>query len=264
MSRPSATLAAACWVARSRGRRPRPSGAKPAAIAPEETKMIWLPALRRSARTSTRDNSASSEIPPASEVSEDEPTLTTRRLAAGSSPRSARTGFVAATGPRTWAVPTASCAVPGRPASVVIVIAGLLLIGLGPDARLALGLEFGARCSPGVLALLVFLALLGAGGPDEFLQPQVGAAGRGEQLGAAHHGRLPVEDHAILPADDYRVPGLGAGLEQAVFDPELGQAVGQEAHGLVIVEVRLLDPALRLVPDDAEERLQVLFLAPDG
>src|SRR3954454_23009840 len=195
MSRPWPTLAAACWVARSRGRRPRPSGARPAAIAPEETKMSWLPALRRSASTSTRDSSASSEIPPASEVSEDDPTLTTRRLAVRSSPRSARTGFFADARPRTLAVPAASCAVPGRPASVVIVIVGLLLVGLGPDACLPLCLEFGARGRPGVLALLVVLALLGAGGPDEFLQPQVGAAGRGEQLGAAHHGRLPVEDH---------------------------------------------------------------------
>src|SRR4051794_30071028 len=218
--------------------------------------MSWLPALRRSANTSTRDNSASSEIPPASEVSEDEPTLTTRRLAVRSSPRSAR--------PRTVSVRPASDAIPGREASVVIVIVGLLLVGLSPDARLALGLEFGTRGGPGILALLVVLALLGAGGPDEFLQPQVGAAGRGEQLGSAHHGRLPVEDHAVLAADDDRVPGLGAGLEQAVFDPELGQAVGQETHGLIVVEVRLLDPALGFVSDDAEERLQVLLLAPDG
>src|SRR5436309_10424912 len=46
-------LAAACRVARSRGRAVRPSALSPAAIAPEETSTISTPAPRRSASTFT-------------------------------------------------------------------------------------------------------------------------------------------------------------------------------------------------------------------
>ena len=57
-SRPWPTLAAACWVARSRGRARRPSGASPAAIAPEETSTTWRPAPRRRARRARRPSAS--------------------------------------------------------------------------------------------------------------------------------------------------------------------------------------------------------------
>ena len=63
------------------GTLPRPSGASPAAMAPEDTRMISVPALRLCARASARSVRASSEIPPLMDVSEDEPTLTTMRRA---------------------------------------------------------------------------------------------------------------------------------------------------------------------------------------
>ncbi len=65
-----------------------PSGASPAAIAPEDTRMISVPALRWCARASARSVRASSEMPPLMEVSEDEPTLTTIRRAPDSTERS--------------------------------------------------------------------------------------------------------------------------------------------------------------------------------
>ena len=85
MSRPWPTLAAACWVARSLGRRVRPSGTRPDAIAPEETSTTWVPAPWRAARAAARAVIRSSAISPATVVSEDEPTLTTTRVAAAMS-----------------------------------------------------------------------------------------------------------------------------------------------------------------------------------
>src|SRR5687768_7480448 len=84
MSRPWPTLAAACWVARSRGRLASPSGARPAAIAPDETRMISVPVLRLAASASARAVSDSSEMPPLMLVSDDEPTFTTIRRALAS------------------------------------------------------------------------------------------------------------------------------------------------------------------------------------
>src|SRR2546430_3069127 len=78
MSRPCPTLAAACWVSRSRGRRARPSGARPAAIAPEETSTV---SPGRSAIASTSEPTRVRSNPPAAAVSADDPTLTTTRRA---------------------------------------------------------------------------------------------------------------------------------------------------------------------------------------
>src|SRR2546430_8348963 len=78
MSRPCPTLAAACWVARSRGRRARPSGAGPAAIAPEEPSTV---SPGRSAIASTSEPTRVRSSPPAAVVSADDPTLTTTRRA---------------------------------------------------------------------------------------------------------------------------------------------------------------------------------------
>src|SRR5262249_33514484 len=86
-SRPWPTLAAACWVARSRGRRASRSGARPAAIAPEDTSTTWLPSFTRAASPPASAAIRPSSIRP-SVVSEDEPTLTTTRRAVAMSPRS--------------------------------------------------------------------------------------------------------------------------------------------------------------------------------
>src|SRR2546421_2072979 len=84
MSSPWPTLAAACWVARWRGRRGRPSGARPAAIAPEETSTV---SPGRSAIASTSASTRVRSRPPAAVVREDEPTFTTTRRASRTASR---------------------------------------------------------------------------------------------------------------------------------------------------------------------------------
>src|SRR3954468_15831701 len=81
MSKPWPTEAAACWVARSRGRLVRPSGAKPAAMAPDETRTTSRPDVRAAAITSASPSTAAESIWPAASVSDDDPTLTTIRRA---------------------------------------------------------------------------------------------------------------------------------------------------------------------------------------
>src|SRR5919112_1953240 len=86
-SRPCPTLAAACWVARSRGRRSSPSGSSPAAMEPEDTRTTSVPRSRCAANASTRASSWASSIIPSGVVRELDPTLTTTRTAAGRSAR---------------------------------------------------------------------------------------------------------------------------------------------------------------------------------
>src|SRR5579875_3247465 len=98
------TLAAACWVARSRGRLTRPSGPSPAAIAPDETITQWAPRLTRSATAAASAAMFSSRRPLAEppgwssaaaepalaagyEVTDEEPILTTMVCAAVTSGR---------------------------------------------------------------------------------------------------------------------------------------------------------------------------------
>ncbi len=89
MSRPWPTLAAACWVARSLGRRDSPSGTRPEAIAPEETRTSWVFRSRRAARAAASAQIRSSAISPSAVVSEEDPTLTTTRAAVAMSGRAA-------------------------------------------------------------------------------------------------------------------------------------------------------------------------------
>src|SRR5690606_476868 len=63
--------------------------------------------------------------------------------------------------------------------------------------------------------------------------------------------RVPVEDDAVAFADDHRRARDGARAVQLVFDAELLQAVGQEADSLLVLEVGLLHPALRLAAQNA-------------
>src|SRR6516165_8853338 len=94
-SRPWPTLAAACWVARSRGRRASRSGASPAAIAPEDTSTTWPPARTRPASAPASAAIRLSSIRP-SLVIEDEPTLTTTRRAAATSSRPSASSWLPA------------------------------------------------------------------------------------------------------------------------------------------------------------------------
>src|ERR1019366_3626047 len=77
MSSPWPTLAAACWVARSLGRRDSPSGTRPDAIAPDDTSTSCVPAWTRVARAAARASIASPAISPSVVVKDEEPTFTT-------------------------------------------------------------------------------------------------------------------------------------------------------------------------------------------
>src|SRR6476661_7502811 len=164
MSRPWPTLAAACWVARSRGRFARPSGASPAEIAPEETRMISVPALHLAASTSESSVSASSEIPPLMLVRDDDPTLPTIRRARASMLRSSVLGSS-----MTIAEESVTCAgsllmFGVQPALLDGLGSPARADGLGPDTGFALGFQLGpCRCLR-LAALDLFLALLAAGG----------------------------------------------------------------------------------------------------
>src|SRR4051812_48978899 len=68
-----------------------PSGASPAAMAPEETRTTSRPASRTATRASTRAAMRSGSMPPPV-VSDDEPTLTTTRCAAATADRSSTSG----------------------------------------------------------------------------------------------------------------------------------------------------------------------------
>src|SRR4029077_10496149 len=128
MSRPWPTLAAACWVARSRGRRGRPSGARADAIAPEETRTTWPPSCLRAASAAASAPILSASISPSGVVSDEEPTLTTTRDATAMSARSE----VAVSG-----TVTGSAAQPGVGAARAEVlpvpsVAGTAAAGTGP------------------------------------------------------------------------------------------------------------------------------------
>src|SRR5208337_3749747 len=110
MSRPWPTLAAACWVARSRGRRDSPSGTRPDAIAPEETRTSWVLSRQRAARAAARAAIASSAISPSAVVSDEEPTLTTTL------------GAVAMSGRCAWAWVAASVVAAGPVSGAVVTV----------------------------------------------------------------------------------------------------------------------------------------------
>ena len=122
-------------------------------------------------------------------------------------------------------------------------------------AGLALRLHGGAHGGAGVHHLVVLAAALGVGTPAATrilrFEAQVAAARAElravEVLRAGGDCRVPVErDRPRATPDAHFVARARAVLAQRVFDAQLGQAVGQIAHGLVVVEVRLHDPPLGL------------------
>jgi hypothetical protein len=81
---PWPTAAAACNEGMSEGFFARPSGARPAAIAPEETKITSMPAARAAARPVHSDSSLAASGRPDGPTSDAVPTFTTRRSPASS------------------------------------------------------------------------------------------------------------------------------------------------------------------------------------
>src|ERR1700733_11570125 len=82
-------------------------------------------------------------------------------------------------------------------------------------------------------------------------QTPVRAARAGRVTAARREFRVPVEDHRVVEvADQHRVAGLGACLAQGFLDPEPGQPVREVANRLVVGEVGLVDPAVRLLAAD--------------
>jgi hypothetical protein len=54
-----------------------------------------------------------------------------------------------------------------------------------------------------------------------------------------------VEDHRVSPSNGHAISGLGAKLEQPVFDADPIQPVGEIANGLCVREVGLTYPPFR-------------------
>src|ERR1700722_15239818 len=183
MSRPWPTLAVACWVARSLGRFFRPSGARPVAIAPEDTRSTWWPVSDLAAIASVSAAMRASSISPFFVVSDEDPILTT---------------------------------VLGDPAM---------------SGRAALSRAGSCTTSS--------------------FQTPVRAARAGRVTAARREFRGPVEDdRVVVIADQHRVARLGARLGQGLLDPEPGQPVREVADRLVVGEVGLVDPAVRLLAAD--------------
>src|SRR5918996_694537 len=199
-SRSCPTAAAACCVARSRGLRVSPSGASPAAIAPDDTSTTWLPAARRAASASTSACNRDRSSPPSRLVSEDDPTLTTSRRAAASWTRVLT------------ALPPACTPAASR---VLVVLRGPQLLVRAVTAAVgARGLAFGRRH------------------PAALLQAPVGAAAGHHDGHAGRGARLPVERDV---ADRDRAARLRACLgvvEGGLPDPALGpRAAHDETAG---------------------------------
>ena len=79
-------------------------------------------------------------------------------------------------------------------------------------------------------------------------KPRIRTTRARNELGRRRERWLPVEH---VGADHDSGPCHRTGLEQLVFDAQLGQAVGQVTDRLLVGEVALRDPAFRLCADDA-------------
>ena len=100
---------------------------------------------------------------------------------------------------------------------------------------------------------MVALAALRRGATRVHVETRVHAARGGHEFGRGAQRRLPVEDDTVTLADDDGRARLGPSTDKAVFDAQLGQAIGQVAHGLFVLEVRLLNPAHGLIAQHAIE-----------
>src|SRR3984957_13470538 len=82
-------------------------------------------------------------------------------------------------------------------------------------------------------------------------QTPVRAARASRVTAARLEFRVPVEDdRVVVVADQHRVACLGARLGEGLLDPQPGQPVREVADRLVVREVGLIDPAVRLLAAD--------------
>ena len=154
---------------------------------------------------------------------EDDPTFTTiraRRAATSCLPRGR------------YSSPAPSCPSVSRPTS--------------PAARSASSSARASRLRVHPLEVAARAALCWSAGPR--LSKRGSVPRLPYQLGRRGERRLPVEHDR---SDDHRRSGHRPDLEQLVFDAELGEAVGEEADGLLVLEVGLLHPALGLGAEHA-------------
>src|SRR6478609_2420059 len=249
---PWPTEAAACCAGSALGRFFSPSGASPAAIAPEETSTTSAPRALSPASTSTRSRTRPGSMPPAAVVREEDPTLTTIRFAPVTSVR------VVMRGPR-GSVARRSAAGEGHGfvgcSSAGVVLGPVGVLGAADLVRLgAVGL--GLVETAGHVGAGLALAALGqrlldrpaAVGSRTVVVEALVLAAAAEDLDARVDAGLEVEDHRVVGvADEHGVALLRSQLEQAGLDAEPVQPIGEEADGLVVAEVGLPDPALGLL-----------------
>src|SRR5689334_3665035 len=142
------TAAAACCVARSPGRASSLRYGMPVAIAPDDTRMISQPRACACARAST----SGAICPTLGPLIDDEPTLTTTRLAPGTS---------------AWLRTLLT---------LVVALLHLEALVVGPDAGVALALELGPGLRLRVHPLEVGLATGLARGAHVEVESRVGTA----------------------------------------------------------------------------------------
>src|SRR5688572_29352612 len=210
-------------------------------MAPLETRTTSAPPPRAAASTSTSCRTRAGSMPPAAVVSDDEPTLTTMRRAPSTRlTRAAERSVVTAVpvGVVLAADLVGHRANAGAAGAAVGALLPAFLVEAAGDvgARLLLGLG---------LHPLRDVAAAVAGGAC-LAQPLV-LTTTAEHLGAGLDAGLEVEDdRVVVGADEDRVALLGTHLRELDLDPEPVQAVGEEAHGLLVAEVGLAHPALGL------------------
>ena len=226
------------WPGRA-GRRGSPSGARPAAIAPEETSTTSVPAARRGReRVDERVEPVAGRCPPLRRGQrrradlDHDPARLARRvrrgpLVADRSVRrqSRRPGRARAVG---LAAPAPARRAP-RSGAVLAGAASRRALVAGP-ARAARGLAAAGRCPAAAPSSSAPACRVGSQSKTTALSPV---------------------------ADDHGAPGDGARLEQRLLDPEPGEPVGEVADRLVVAEVGLAHPALGLLaahPEPAPSR----------
>src|ERR1039457_6386345 len=225
MSSPWPTLAAACWVARSLGRRDSPSGTRPDAIAPDDTSTSCVPAWTRVARAAARASITSPAISPSVVVKDEEPTFTTTLSAPSMSGR--------ATSGR------------GRSGRGRVVSGPGVMETAGGRSRAGRG----AACRPwtgNCCGRRVRLLRRPSARPDPSRTPR---RRPGRRSGPRRPARPPPRRAPLpRPAGPAPAPPRGGPLSHA----RRAQPVRQVADRLIVTEVGLPDPPLRLLAADEE------------
>src|SRR5690606_38859874 len=218
------TAAAACCVARSVGRSSRRRNGSPVAMAPLDTSTTSVPRACDSESASTRSSICDTRAA----LTDDEPTLTTTRLARG------------------------MCSRPWSGGRVIGSVIGVRTLGslvgdVCPQARLTLALQFGTGLGLRVHAFEVALAALLARRATRSAESRVAAPWADDEFRSRGARGLPVEHDAVGVADHHGGPGDRADLEQPVLDAKLGETIREKPDGFIVVEVGLCDPPFGLL-----------------